>query len=135
MYLIHGRQVVVQIRHDPERPGEDQQDDQHAEGKRHDIVDVVWAGRDVEEKDEVNPHLRECENDQGNRNARTPDECRARDKEGYDGEQRREPKSNQIALDCLGDLGSVEALVARRDVRGMEVICWLGVAHCATPIK
>ena len=122
MYLIHGRQVVIHIRHDPERAAEDQQDDQHAEGKRHDVVDVVWAGRDVEEKDEVNPHLRDCENDQGNRNARAPDEGRARDKEGHDGEQRRERKPNQVVPDSLGDLCSVEALDARRDVRGMEVI-------------
>ena len=32
------------MRHDPERTGEEQQN-ARAEGKRHDIVDVVWAGR------------------------------------------------------------------------------------------
>ncbi len=42
-HLVHGLHIVVQMRHDPQRTGEDQQDDQHAEGKRHDIVDVVWS--------------------------------------------------------------------------------------------
>ena len=133
--LIHERHVVVQMRHDPERTGEEQQNDQHAEGKRHDIVDVVRTGRDVEEEDEVNAHLRDCENDQGDRNAWPPDECGARDEEGHNGEQRREPKSNQIALNSLGDLCAVEALIARRGVRVMEVACRLEVAHCAAPIK
>ena len=76
----------------------------------------------MEEEDEVNAHLRDRENDQGDRNARTPDERGARDIEGYDGEQRREPKSYQVALNSLGDLCAIEALVARRGVRGMEVI-------------
>ena len=91
--------------------------------------------RDVEEEDEVNAHLRNCENGQGDRNAWTPDECGARDEEGRNGEQRREPKSNQVAPNALGDLCSLEALVARRGVRLMEVLCWLEVAHCAAPIK
>ena len=30
---------------------------------------------------------------------------------------------------------AIEALVARRRVRVMEVTCLLGVAHCAAPIK
>jgi len=46
----------------------------------------------------VNAHLRDCENDQGDRNTRTPDECGARDEEGHNGEQDREPKSYQVAL-------------------------------------
>src|SRR5437016_768718 len=51
--LIHEYHVVIHMGHDPERAGDDQQNDQHAEGKRHDVVDVVGAGRDVEEEDEV----------------------------------------------------------------------------------
>ena len=49
--------------------------------------------------------------------------------------RRREPKSNQVALNSLGDLCAVEALIARRGVRMIEAICWLEVAHCAAPIK
>ena len=56
-------------------------------------------------------------------------------KQGHNGEQRREPKSNQVAPSSLGDLCSIEALVARRGVRVVEVTCWLEVAHRATPIK
>ena len=134
-HLVHGLHIVVQMRHDPQRTGEHQQDDQHAEGKRQDIVDHVWSGRDVEEEDEVNAHLRDCENDQGDWNAWTPDECGARDEKRHNGEQDREPKSNQIALDSRGDLCAVESLIARRGVRAMEVTCWLGVAHGATPIR
>ena len=47
----------------------------------------------------------------------------------------REPKSNQIALNSLSDLGAVGALIARRGICLMEVTCWLEVAHCAAPIK
>ena len=53
-------------------PAMQQENDQHAEGKRHDVVDVVGAGRDVEEEDEVNAHLRDRENDQCDGNARLP---------------------------------------------------------------
>ena len=91
-------------------PTKQQQDDQHAEGKRHDVVDVVGAGRDVEEEDQVNAHLRDRENDQRDGNARCPDQRGARDKERHDGEQRREPKPDQVAADALGGLVPVEGL-------------------------
>ena len=58
-HLIHRHHVVVQVRHDPERTREQQENNQHAEGERHDIVDVVRACRDVEEEDEVYAHLRD----------------------------------------------------------------------------
>ena len=96
---------MVQICHDPERTGEEQQDDQHAKGKRQDVVDVVWTGRDLEEEDKVNAHLRDRENDQGDGNARFPDEGGARDEEGHNGEQgrelhsRRAPQRGQMPAD------------------------------------
>src|ERR1700730_3873750 len=133
--LIDSHHVLVQVRHDPEGTGEQHQNDQHAEGKRHDVVDVIWAGRDVEEEDKVYAHLRDGENDQRDGNARTPDKCGARDKEGHDGEQRREPEPNQVAPDTLGGLVSVDAIVARRGVRVMRVAVLFGMAHVAAPIK
>jgi hypothetical protein len=60
--FIHERQVVVQICHDPERTNEKQKNNQHAECKGQDIVDTVWGRRDVQEKHEMNAHLRDCEN-------------------------------------------------------------------------
>ncbi len=57
-------------------PADDQENDQHAEGQRHDVVDVVGTGRDVEKEDEVNAHLRDRENGQRDGNARLPDQRR-----------------------------------------------------------
>jgi hypothetical protein len=75
---------------DPEGTDDEQENDQHAEGERHDVVDVVGAGRDVEKEDEMNSHLRDRQNGQRDGNARTLDKCGARDKERHDCEQRRE---------------------------------------------
>ena len=49
-FMVVMTQIVPTIR---------RQNDQHPEGKRHDVVGVVRAGRDVEEEDEVNAHLRD----------------------------------------------------------------------------
>jgi hypothetical protein len=57
--LIHGHHVLVQVRHDPERAADQHENDRHAEGKRHDVVDVVGAGRDVEKEDEMNASSRQ----------------------------------------------------------------------------
>ena len=109
---------------------------QHTKGKRQDIVDTVWAGCDVEEKHEVDAHLRDCENDQGDGDARLPNEVGARDKKGRNGEQDGEPKSDQVALDGFGDFCSRDALFTRRRVRAMEFPCAdSGEAHFAIPIK
>ncbi len=45
-------------------PVDDQQNDQHPEGQRHDVIEVVGARRDMDEKDEVNAHLGDRENSQ-----------------------------------------------------------------------
>ena len=48
-----GRQhhVVVQIRHDPERPDDDQEHDEDAERQRQHVVGVVRSGGNVQEED------------------------------------------------------------------------------------
>src|SRR5258708_4968001 len=68
-------------------------------------------------------------------NTRLPDQRGARDKEGYDGEQRRESKPDQIAAYSLARLASVEVLVAWSRVRSVQPGSLLGVAHVAAPIK
>jgi hypothetical protein len=42
--LIHRHHVVVEVRHDPERTGHEQQDDQHAEGARRSGASIVQGG-------------------------------------------------------------------------------------------
>src|SRR6266436_7954550 len=46
--VMHGRHVVVEVVHDPERAADDQRDDQHAESERHGIVGIVRGRREVE---------------------------------------------------------------------------------------
>src|SRR5215204_4695543 len=128
--LIDGHHVVIHMCHDPERTGDDQKNDQQPEGKRQNVVDVVRTGRDVEKEDEVNAHLRDRENGERDGNARLPDQRGARDKERYDGEQRRESQPDQVASDAFDVLVPVEAFVARRYVSVL-----LGEIHVATPIK
>ena len=55
--LIHRHHVVVEVRHDPERAGHEHENDQHAEGECQDVVDVVRAGGDVQEEDEMDARL------------------------------------------------------------------------------
>ena len=43
---------------DPQRSGDDNADDQDAEGQRERIVDVVGPGGDVQEEREMNAHER-----------------------------------------------------------------------------
>ena len=53
--------VVVQVVHDHQRAGDDQDDDEHTKRECQHVVGVVWSGSDVQEKDQVNAHLRDGE--------------------------------------------------------------------------
>jgi hypothetical protein len=67
-----GQHIRIEIGHDPQRPADDQGDDQDAEGKRDHIVGIVRPGTDVQEKYQVNPHLRDGEHGKPGGYARLP---------------------------------------------------------------
>ena len=62
--------VAVEIGHDPQRAGDDQDHREDAERQRQHIVGVVRPGRDVQEEDQVDAHLGDGEHDEAQGNAR-----------------------------------------------------------------
>ena len=58
------RHHVVEISHDPDRAGDDEKDDQHTEGKRHNIVRVIGPDAHMQKEDQVDADLRQGEHDQ-----------------------------------------------------------------------
>ena len=109
--LGHGHHVVVQICHDPERSGNDQEHDEQAEGERQHVVGVVRSGRDVQEKDQVNAHLGDGEDGKAQGDAGRPEQRRVGDPERRGREDDcenqsdrvDEPKSDSVSL-CASPL-------------------------------
>src|SRR5215471_20743433 len=66
----HRHHVVVEIGDDPDRAGDDEKDDQHAEGESQNIVCAVGPAAQMQEEDEVDADLREREYDQSDRDTR-----------------------------------------------------------------
>src|SRR5215471_5425322 len=60
----HRHHVAVEIGDDPDRTGNDEKDDQHAEGESQNIVGAVGPGAQMQKEDEVDADLREGEYDQ-----------------------------------------------------------------------
>ena len=60
---LHRHHVAVEIGDDPDRAGDDEKDDQYAEGEGENIVGAVGPAAQMQEQDEVNADLREggCE--------------------------------------------------------------------------
>jgi len=56
-HSLHGHRhhVAVEIGDDPDRAGDDEKDDQHAEGERQNIVGAVGAAAQMQKEDEVDP--------------------------------------------------------------------------------
>jgi hypothetical protein len=65
--LSRRHHVVVQICHDQKRSDDDQGDDQHTERQRHHVIRVVRTRGDVQEKYQVDTHLRDREDSQAKR--------------------------------------------------------------------
>ena len=55
----YGHHVGVEIGDDPNRAGDDEKDDQHAEGKGQNIVRVIGPAAQMQKEDEVDADLRE----------------------------------------------------------------------------
>ena len=109
---LHRAHVLVQVVHDPERPDDDQKDDQDAERQRQDVVDVVGPGGDVQEEDQVHADLSDRQHHQRDRNAGVPNQGRPGDKERHRRQQDRQAKAYKIANDAFRDLVASRGLVA-----------------------
>ena len=68
----HRHHVAVQVGDDPDGTGNDEKDDQHAEGEGQNIVRAVGAAAQMQEEHEVDPDLREGKDDQPGRDAWRP---------------------------------------------------------------
>ena len=90
--LLHRHHVVVQVAMIHSDPAMTSEHDQHAEGQRQDVVDVVGAGRDVEEEDEVDAHLGDREHRQRDGMLGSQTSVVLRDEEGDDGSSVASPR-------------------------------------------
>ena len=88
--------VVVQIGHDPQRAGDDQEHDEHAERQRQHVVGVVRPGGDVQEEDQVNAHLGDGEDGKAEGDAGCPEQRRVGDPERRGREDHGEKQSDRV---------------------------------------
>src|SRR5712692_10830611 len=70
----HRHHVAVEIGNDPDGAGDDEKDDQHAEGKGQNVVRAVGAAAQMQKEHEMDADLREGEHDQPDRDARSPEQ-------------------------------------------------------------
>jgi hypothetical protein len=54
----HRHHIAVEIGDDPDRAGDHEKDDQHAEGKGQNIIRAVGRATQMQKEDEVNTDLR-----------------------------------------------------------------------------
>ncbi len=130
--LARQRHVGVEVEHDPHRAGDDEADDQRAEGERERVVGVVRAGGDVQEEDEVDAHLGDRQRREPHQHARPVEERgAARHPERGDGQHGREHEADHIVAHRLGDgmLAEVAAFAGRGVVRCVVL------AHCSVPSR
>jgi hypothetical protein len=88
--------AVVQIGHDPLRPGDNQDYDEHTKRERQYVVGIIWPGGDVQEEHQMHSHLSDGQDHKTERNARTPEEWRIGNPEGRAREDDGESKSGGI---------------------------------------
>ena len=116
--------LAFEMVHDPQRAGDDDPDDQHAEGERQRVVGVVGTGRDVQEEGEMHAHLGDGERRERHRHARRVDEAgAARDPERGDGEPAR---ARGRSDSCAGRTRSTcrrRSWIARGASRRAGVVC------------
>src|SRR5215470_19880309 len=85
----HRHDVAVEIGDDPDGAGNDEKDDQHAEGESQNIVRAVGAAAQMQKENEVDPYLREGEYNQTDGDARGPEQIGLRHDERGDRRQDR----------------------------------------------
>src|ERR1700751_1326791 len=83
--------VAVEIGDDPDRAGDDEKDDQHAEREGQNIICAVWAAAQMQKEHEVDADLREGEYDQSDGDAWGPEQIGLRHDERGDRRQDRKP--------------------------------------------
>src|SRR5215831_2331410 len=92
----HRHHVAVEIGDDPDGAGNDEKDDQYAEGKSQNIVRAIGAAAQMQEEHEVDADLREREYDQSDGYARGPEQIGLRHDEGGDRRQDRKHQTHRV---------------------------------------
>jgi len=127
--LVHRHHVVIEVRHDPERPCDHQKDDQKAEGERQYVVGVIGTCGDVQEEYQVHAHLRDRQHDDRNGDRGLPDEIGARDEERCRREQDGKSETDEITKHA--DLDADGLPVAGRQIGLLRHS--MTIAHAALP--
>jgi len=127
--LLHRHHVAVEVGNDPDGAGDDEKDDQHAEGQSQNVIRAVGAAAQMQEEHKVDADLREGKYNQSHRNARRPQQVGLRHDERCDRRQNRKRQPHRI-----GEVAGrgLMLLDTRRAVVEQMLVC---VRQCQSPIR